>query len=139
MLLGTLEPALLGLEPAEINPAWLDEYCAKVLGRFCQAAVQDGWPDTARAVSYRELPEAVWTSIAWFFGVSYTAEEVESMRAVTPYHAKQPRFMFTEDSTAKQQLATAEIHALAERFVRPWYDRLEALNNTEGVIHAEEL
>jgi hypothetical protein len=40
---------------------------------------------------------------------------------------------------AKQQLATGEIRALAERFVMPWYDRLEALNNTIGVPHAEKL
>ncbi|HSL45924.1 MAG TPA: hypothetical protein VK897_21000 [Anaerolineales bacterium] len=139
MLPGVLEPALLGLDPAEINPALLNEYCAKVLGCFCQAAVQNDWPDTARAVNYRGLPEEVWSSLAQFFGVCYTEEEVERMRAVTPYHAKQPRFMFAEDSAAKQQLASDEIRALAERFVRPWYDRLEALSNPIGVPHAEEL
>ena len=138
MIPGILEPALLGLEPGEINPALLDEYCAKVLGRFCQAAVQYHGSD-ARAIHYRELPEAVWSSLAQFFGICYTAEEVERMRAVTRYHAKQPRTIFAEDSAGKQQLATAEIRALAEQFVRPWYDQLEALSNPEGVTYVEKL
>jgi len=140
MIPGVLEPALLGLEPAEINLALLDEYCAKVLGRFCQAAVLHHSSDAARAVNYRELPQAVWDSIVSFFGVSCTAEEVERMREVTPYHAKQPGFIFTEDSAAKQEFATEEIRALAERFVSPWVERLETLSNSIGVSHvAEEL
>ena len=138
MLPGVLEPSLLGLEISEINPARLDEYCAKVLGRFCQAAVEEAWIDSSRVVNYRELPEAVFTSIAKLFGASYTEDEIERMRAVTAYHAKQPNFMFTEDSVSKQQIATTDIRALAEQFVRPWYERLEALSNPIGVSDAAE-
>jgi len=139
MLPGMLEPAPLGLEPAEIEPALLDEYCAKVLARLCQAAAQHHRPDTGRAINYRELPEAVWSLVAEFFGVCYTAEDVDRMCDVTRFHAKQPRAIFTDDSAAKRQLATDDIRALAERFVRPWYDRLEGLSNTKGTADAEEL
>jgi hypothetical protein len=139
MLPGSLEPALLGLEPAEIDPALLDEYCAKVLGRFCQAAVQYHEMDAAWTINYRELPGAALSPPAEFFGVHYTAEEIERMRAVTPYHAKQPGFTFVEDSLAKQQLATGGIRTLADQYVTPWYDRLEKMRNTMGVQYADQL
>jgi hypothetical protein len=139
MLPGTLEPRLLGLASDEIDPVQLNDYCAKLLGHFCQVAVQYYEPDVARVLNYRDLPGAVWSSVAPFFGVNYTTDEVERMQAVTAYHAKQPRFMFAEDGAAKQQIATEELRALAERFVNSEYDRLEALSNPIGVSYAEEL
>lgn len=139
MVPGVLDPRALGLDPVTARQISLEEYCARVLGAVCEAATRSYQPDAAQLVHYRQLPDAVWSSLAGFFGVCYTTEEVESMRTVTQFDAKNTGLAFEQDSAVKQQLATSEIRALSERFIRPWYDQLEALNNTIGVIHAQQL
>jgi hypothetical protein len=49
------------------------------------------------------------------------------MLRVTGYHAKRPHMVFEGDTLAKQRAATAREHEMADSFVRPLYDRLEAL------------
>ena len=88
---------------------------------------------------YRQLPEAIWSTLTDHFDVFFTAEEVERMRMVTQFDVKHAGLAFEQDSATKQQLATGEIRDLAERFVMPWYDRLEALSNTIGVPYVEKL
>lgn len=139
MLPGVLVPSLLGLDFDSARQISPDEYSARVLAALCEAATRYYEPGAARLIHYRQLPDAVWTSLARHFGVQYTQEEIEHMRTVTQFDAKHPGLTFEQDSAAKQQLATGEIRALAERFVRPWYDRLEALNNTERIPHVEKL
>jgi len=138
MLPGTLDPGALGLDFATATLMPLDEYCARVLGAICEAATRYYRPGAARLVDYRQLPDAVWSSLAELFGVRYTPEEVESMRGVARFDAKHPGLAFAQDSAARPQIATDEIRALADRWVRPFYDRLEALNDTGGATDAEE-
>lgn len=139
MVPGVLDPRTLGLDFTTARQISLEEYCARALAAICEAAIRFYEPDAAQLVHYRQLPEAVWSSLAGFFGVCYSQEEVEQMRTVAQFDAKNTRLAFEQDSPAKQQLASAEIRALAEQFVRPWYDRLEALRKTIGVPHVEEL
>jgi hypothetical protein len=138
MLPGLLHPSSLGLDAATIRQMSLDEYCARVLAALCEAAARHYRMGGARLVDYRQLPDAVWSAIADHFGVRYTPEEVERMRRVAQFDAKHPSLTFARDSAAKRQLATDEIRALADRWVRPFYDRLEALNDIEGATDAEE-
>jgi hypothetical protein len=139
MLPGVLDPRALGLDLADIQQISLDEYCARVLAAVCEAGTRYYQPGAARLVHYHQLPDAVWSSIAEHFGICFTEEEVERMRLVAQFDAKHTGLTFEQDTSAKQQLATGEIRALAEQFVRPWYDRLETLSNPIGVPHAEEL
>lgn len=139
MLPGVLDPHVLGLDLTTARQISLDEYCARVLAAVCEAATRYYKPGAAQLVHYRNLPDAVWSPLDELFGVRYTLDEVERMRTVTKFDAKHTGLTFEQDSAAKQQLATDEIRALAERFVMPWYHQLEALSNTIGVTHAEEL
>ena len=139
MLPGVLDSHSLGLDFATARQISPEEYCARALAAICEAATRYYQPGAAQLVHYRQLPDAVWSSLAQFFGVCYTAEEVERMNTAAQFDAKHAGLTFEQDSIAKQQLATDEIRTLVERFVRPWYDRLEELRNTEGVIHAEQL
>jgi gluconate kinase len=139
MVPGVLDPRTFGLDFTTARQISLEEYCARALAAICEAATRYYEPGVAQLVHYRQLPEAVWSTLAGSFGVCYSGEEVERMRTVAQFDAKNTRLAFEQDSTAKQQLATAEVRALAEQFVRPWYDRLEALRNTIGVSHVEEL
>lgn len=138
MLPGVLDPRVLGLDFAAAQQIPLDEYCARVLAAICEAATQYYRPGDARLVHYRQLPDAVWSSLAELFEVCYTAEEVACMRRAAQFDAKRPALEFASDSAAKRKLATEEIRALADRWVRPFYDRLEALNDVGGATDAEE-
>jgi hypothetical protein len=139
MVPGVLDARSLGMDFATARQISPEEYCARALAAICEAATRYYSAGAAQLVHYRHLPDAVWSSVAEHFGVCYTLEEVERMRTVAQFDAKHSGLTFEQDSVAKQQLATDEIHALADQFVMPWVDRLEELNKKEGIIHAEEL
>lgn len=139
MVPGVLDPRALGMDLATVQQISLDEYCARVLAAVCEAATRYYESGPAQLVHYRQLPEAIWSTLTEHFDVFFTAEEVERMRMVTQFDVKHAGLAFEQDSTTKQQLATGEIRDLAERFVMPWYDRLGALSNTIGVPYVEKL
>jgi hypothetical protein len=132
MVPGMLEPALLSLDPAEIPPYALDEYCARVLARICAAAAQFGQNGGGRFVDYRQLPDAVWSSLLDLFGVAYTPADVERMRHTALFSAKSPATAFTGDTAAKQRAASADLRRLADQWVRPAYQQLVALQQARG-------
>jgi gluconate kinase len=136
---GVLDPQVLGLDLMTAQQMPAEEYCARVLGSICEAAVRYHQPAIAQPLNYRNLPGAVWERLAGHFGVTFSPEEIERMNTVARFDAKHAGLPFEQDGAAKQQLATGEIHAVVERFVRPWVDRLEMLSEIKGVIHAEEL
>jgi hypothetical protein len=128
ILPGVLDPRALGMDFSSVQQLSLDEYGARVLASVCEAATRYYEPGAAELINYRQLPEAVWSSLAEFFGVSYTPAEVEQMGAIAEIDSKHKGLIFEHDSATKQRLATDEIRALAERFIRPWYEQLEALS-----------
>jgi hypothetical protein len=139
MVPGVLDARSLGLDFATARQISPEEYCARALAAICEAAARHYQPGAAQLTNYRQLPDAVWASLAGHFGVYYTLEEIERMRIVAQFDAKHTALTFEQDSAAKQQFATDEIRALAEQFVRPWYDQLEAFRNTERITHVREL
>jgi hypothetical protein len=139
MVPGVLDARSLGLDFVTARQISPEEYCARALAAICEAATRYYRAGAAQLVHYRQLPDAVWSSVAGHFGACYTLEEVERMRTVAQFDAKHSGLTFEQDSVAKQQLATDEIRALVERFVKPGYDQLEALRNTERVTHVEKL
>lgn len=128
MLPGLLEPALLGLGPPEASGMTLEEYGARVLARICQAGL-DGYQrrtSPARLVSYRQLPEAVPELLAGHFGQDVTGEDLERMRSAGQRDAKNPILTFEDDSAEKARQVTAVAREVAERFILPVHDALEA-------------
>lgn len=125
MVPGMLDPSIAGIDFLEAVRMPPEEYCARVVGRFCRAALEH-YQHGGRLVHYRELPEAVWTSVAGHFGVSFTAAEVEQMRRVALKDAKTPQMPFTADSAAKRRDATDAIRRAAATWVDPLYEQLEA-------------
>jgi hypothetical protein len=103
------------------------EFWARVLARFYEAVLQAFDPARTRLVNYRELPEALWSSLPAHFGVTCTAEEIESMRSASRFNAKSPDRPFLPDSDRKQGLATNEVHAAVEKWLRRDYERLESV------------
>lgn len=136
---GVLDPRVLGLDITTARQMPAEEYCARVLAAICEAAARYYQPGLTRMVNYRQLPGVVWSLLAGHFGVDYTQEEIATMRLVAQFDAKHAGMPFEQDGDAKQQLATDEIHVMVERFIRPWYERLETLSSPIGVSHAEKL
>jgi len=123
---GALSPAMFGLDPNVPWMARLDEYCARVLARMCEAALEHHGRGRGRLVNFNELPDVVSGPLLEFFGVHYAAAERERVKAAAEFDAKRPGITFENDTMAKQREATAELKELAARFVEPVYARLEA-------------
>jgi hypothetical protein len=105
----------------------LDEYCARTLASICGAAAQYGQDGEGLFLNYRQLPEAVWSSLLDFFGVAYTTADIDRMRHVAQFHAKSPSIPFAGDTAAKQRAATDDLRRLNDQWVRPQYQRLVEL------------
>ena len=80
-------------------------------------------------MNYRQLPEAVWSSLLDFFGLAPTTADIDRMRHVAQFHAKSPSIPFAGDTAAKQRAATDDLRRLADRWVRQQYQQLVALQH----------
>lgn len=128
MLPGLLEPGLLGLAPPDATGMTLEEYGARVLARICEAGLEGYRARTSpgRLVSYRELPEVVPELLAGHFAEDVRAEDVERMRSAGGRDAKNPVVSFEDDSARKAREVSALGREMAERFILPVHDALEA-------------
>jgi hypothetical protein len=133
MVPGTLEAGLLGLDAAHIGRMPPEEYYAAVLERICHAAVQHCRASAGMLVNYRQLPEIVWSSLLDFFQIPHTEADIERMRRVTQFHAKNPALYFAEDTAAKQSAATDRLRQIAHQRLKPLYEQLEQLRQ----VHQE--
>jgi hypothetical protein len=124
MVPGALPPDLFGLEPDSVVTMASEEYCARVLGAICEAAL-DGEDERAMFVEYRELPDVVVGPIAELFGLEITPAERRAALAAARLDAKNPVLPFEDDSAEKRALATAAVREAAERWVGEPYRRLE--------------
>jgi len=95
---------------------------------LCRHAALEAFdPARTRLVNYQELPEAVWSSLPAHLGVTCTAEEIESMRSASRFNAKSPDRPFVPDSDHKRNLATPELRAAVEEWLKRDYERLESI------------
>ena len=100
-----------------------DEWVA----HFNKQDYDGAWSGGGLVVNYRQLPEAVTTSITDHFGVSWTADEIERMRRVTQFDAKNPSLCLTADHDAKRRAVTAAVTDATQRWLTPLHERLETL------------
>ncbi len=121
---GLLTPRFLGLDPATALRMAPDEYCARFLARICQSAL-DHYCNGGMLVPYRDLPEAVCSTIADFFGAPLPPAEAERMRQAARFDAKTPRSVFTADRAEKRRQATDAIREAAALWLDPVCRRLD--------------
>ena len=131
-LRGHLEPTLVdgvsfGIDRAEAMRMPPEEYVARVLACILQTAIDHQSVAGGMLVNYRQLPQAVTTSIAAHFGMSWTATETEIMHRAANFDAKNPVLHFTADQQTKQRSVTEAIATASQRWLAPLYERLEAL------------
>jgi hypothetical protein len=117
---------LLNLPATELPRIRPEEYCARVLGRICEAAVEHH-DAQGLLVNYTQLPEVLWTRVLDHFGTPAGAAEVEAMRRITQFDAKTPGLRFARDAEQKNHEASGLVRDLAATWVEPVYRRLEAM------------
>ena len=119
-----LPPSLFGLnEEDALDPT---DYCALVLGRTCEAAIEHCDLGGGLLVNYRDLPQALWTSILPHFGVACSAQEREAMTGAAKFDAKSPSMYFSQYNESKRQIMTDALRATAERRLGKVYRQLES-------------
>ena len=114
MIPGTLPPEWFGMSPSEVTSVRPEEYCAAVLRRLCEVAVESG----LRVVNYRDLPGAVTETIAPLFGID---PDPAVFTRVAGRDAKNPFVPFV---ATPRPLAPAA-RAMVEARVGPAYEALE--------------
>jgi hypothetical protein len=85
---GIGDARVLGLEAADITRFRRDEWSAVVLARIAEAALAWGGDPKTLFVDYKDLPGAVYGSIASHFGLELDPEDMERMRACTRNDSK---------------------------------------------------
>lgn len=125
---GSLSPALLGLDPADLHALSPAEYGIRVLAGFCKAALRGN--DIARGafVEYAGLADAALSAVPAFFGISPTPVETARMRDATQRDAKDPAQTF-------RQRPQARLPADVERLIERWLDApYAALQNAQRSV-----
>ncbi|HEX8852620.1 MAG TPA: sulfotransferase [Pyrinomonadaceae bacterium] len=138
MIPGVLDPARLSLEASSVGSMPPEEYCARVLGAMCRAALTDCEDASMLLVNYRELPGAVCTRLTAWLGAHYTDAERERMACAAQFDAKNPVLPFADDTEAKRREAGEAVRRAADAWVRPFYEALEAKNVEARRVCAEQ-
>ena len=125
MVPGVIEPALFGLDNEALVRMAPEEYCARVLAKICQAALEHH-PSGGRLLNYKQLPDAVRASVLDYFGVEYSASDIETLNRVARLNAKNPSLHFTDDTETKNRSASDLARRLTGEWVAPVYEQLEA-------------
>jgi hypothetical protein len=129
MIPGVLEPGLFGWSPSEASQMGLEEYGARTLARICQAALNENLSGTGRLLNYRQLPGAVWADLLPRWGIQCAPAQVELMVQASRFNAKNPVWLFEDDTAAKNQKATDDLRALAAQWLDGVYQGLELRRN----------
>ena len=133
MVPSLVPPSTFGLDLPDGVPN--DDYCARVLAAVCEGALAHYAIRGGRLINYRQLPEALFTTILPHFGVDASEAELTVMRAASIRDAKAPEQTFTPDAQVKQQAATAAVREICEHRLGDVYARLETLRRAEaGVV-----
>lgn len=121
-----IEPELFDMDATSIIHVQPEEYCARVLAKICQAALQNLNSMPSMLVNYRQLPQVVWSSILDFFDMRYTSIDVDRMRTAAQFDSKNPKLYFENATTSKRCEASDLVYEISSRWVVPVYEELEA-------------
>jgi gluconate kinase len=130
MIPGPVEASLIGLEAATVFEIPKEEYIARVVGKFCEAALEHHH-SAAMLINYRQLPEVVWDTLLDVFQVTCTMAEKDRLRHISQFDAKQPSALFVDDTEAKRSAANEMIHQMVKRWIGMPYKRLEAARRAQ--------
>lgn len=126
MIRGVMNRLLPGMHMTEVLHMSGEEYCARVLARFCEMALDHSDSPNTLFINYDRLPEAVTGVIAKHFGIAFSPDEIGKMNATAGFDAKTPQMHFSSDSAAKREGATDAVRAAAAVWLDPLYERMQS-------------
>jgi hypothetical protein len=115
-ILGTIDPAYLGLDYAAGHAMPSDEYAARVVGAFCAAALRYAGTGRSAFVEYASLPDAVFSEVLPFFGVRAGDAEAARMRDAARLDTKDAGATFRAGADA------ASAPDVVDRLAAAWLD-----------------
>jgi hypothetical protein len=124
VVLGTIDPAYLGLDHAAGYAMPAGEYAARVVGAFCEAALRSTGAGRSAFVDYGTLPGAVFSDVLPFFGVRAGDADAARMRDATALDAKDAGAGFR--ARAADDDPSGEIERLAATWLDAPYAALRA-------------
>ncbi|MDB6026341.1 MAG: aspartyl/asparaginyl beta-hydroxylase [Verrucomicrobiales bacterium] len=124
MIPGVLQPEIFGLTRGEPTMS-LEEYCACVLQKICEAALVAQSGGGGMLVNYLQLPHAVWPALTKFWRADFSGSEMETMLMASRFSAKNPSFSFESDTERKRREATEVIRHLSEQKLGGLFQKLE--------------
>jgi hypothetical protein len=77
MIPGIMNPLVFGIEPALSDEMDLDRYCARVLAKTCDAALQHLELSRGLLVNFSELPDVALGPLDRFFGAQFSPDEMQ--------------------------------------------------------------
>ena len=115
----TIDPRIAGIDIGAIASILPAEYCARILGAFCDAALTNAGLGRSCFVDYADLPGAVLTDVLPSFGVSPDADETRRTLEIATIDAKGDGSPF--QSATSMPPPSAEIERLASQWLDPLY------------------
>jgi hypothetical protein len=114
--------------PRPVEAMIREEFCARVLGTFCSAAlaaIAEASPDKYLVVDYLDLNPGRMREIAAFFGIELPGDG-KSVESVFHSYAKDPQQSrkFRDDRELKQRLAGVLTRSAANQFTMDSYSEL---------------
>lgn len=126
MVPGAIEPELFGMNNIEVFQMRPEEYCARVLARICEAAIDYHRNCEGMMINYEQLPEIVWGRVLHFFGVERSDAHIITFERVAKDDAKNPGLRFAADSETKRASSSEAVRQAAAQWLDPLYEQLEA-------------
>ncbi len=99
---GGLDPRILGLSFEQMVSVRREDWCAHVLAGFLESALAGAQHPLGLFIDYRDLPAAVWGSVARHFGVALSPDDQTKMSHAAQFDAKSPNSAFQPDSDRKR-------------------------------------
>lgn len=120
--------AITGLHVDELNETTPEEFCARALGRFYDAALSELDPHTL-LLNYSELSSVELVDVVRRFGVVATPEESAAIQEASRLYSKDvnQRQAFQTDSNLKRTSASELAIEMAEKWAMPAYLRLKEI------------
>lgn len=119
---------LLGWEAGEIARMTREEYCARVIGRFCDAVVARR-SGNGSLLNYENISTRTLRDLLKKIDIAPNNSEVARMEKALRVYAKDPEQArpFVGDSESKRSAATEAVNEAAKRWAFPAYARLNRL------------
>lgn len=125
MIPGAIGHVLPGLTLTDVLQMSPEDYCARILARFCESALEYCQSPNAFFVNYNQLPNAATSTILKHFRVDYETKDIEIMKRAAKFDAKTPRLNFVSDTESKKSEASEVAHQAVEKWVNLLYEQLE--------------